>query len=107
MRMFLKEFDEPVIMRGGDILGECHDIVENLTNDQYFFGYSQACYPGAFDNYCGCEDSPYQPYDSIVEYLVTAEHGAFAFVANTRYGLGLWYSTNGPSQNFDREFSMP
>jgi hypothetical protein len=91
------KLDEPVIMRGGEIQGPCHDVVENLTNNQYFFLYSQACYPGAFDN-------KGVPYDCIVEAMLTEPHGAFACVANTRYGWGMRGSTDGPSQHFDREF---
>ncbi len=101
------KLDEPVLMREGVISGDCHDITDNLTNDQYFFMYSQACYSGSFDNkdytmidgHCG-----YLPYDCIAEHMVTAPHGAFACIANTRYGIGMGYSTDGPSQYFDREF---
>jgi len=84
---------------------ECHDVIENMTNNQYFFGYSQACFSGSFDNKC-CQDwgGGYLKYDCIMEYLIGAPHGAFAFIANTRYGLGTMGSTNAPSQNYDREF---
>jgi PKD repeat protein len=103
------KLDEPVFMRSGDISGPCHDII-NLTNEDYFFMYSQACLAGSFDNayplgfdYGLTEDLVYLENDSIVEYMVTAEHGAFACIANTRYGLG-YSSTDAPSQRFDREF---
>ena len=96
------KLDEPVDSHTDE---ECHDIIENLNNDQLFFMYSQACYPGAFDNGLVWKGGPFEfsPYDSIVEYLLTCEHGAFACVANTRYGFGA-YSLNGPSQYYDREF---
>lgn len=67
--------------------------VSNLTNTMYFLGYSQGCNAGAFNN-----------NDCIVEHFVKNQHGAFAFIANSRYG---WFepgSTNGPSQYFDRQF---
>ena len=100
---FMK-LDEPFIFRG-DINWdeEVHDVTENLINNQYFFGYSQACYSGSFDNKLPFEMG-YAQNDSIVERLVTSSHGAFAIVANTRFGWGNYYTTNGASQNFDREF---
>jgi len=67
--------------------------VDDLNNQFPFFLYSQGCDAGAFD---------YE--DSIAEHFVKNEHGAFAVVANSRYG---WYSpetTLGTSQAFDREF---
>ncbi|GAI29604.1 unnamed protein product, partial [marine sediment metagenome] len=97
------KLDEPVRMRQGEIYGECHDIVENLTNDRYFFVYSQACLSGAFDN--KSSDLEIYPYDCIAEYLTTkTEHGAFAAIMNARYGFGSIESTDGPSHRFHREF---
>jgi hypothetical protein len=75
--------------------------MENLTNTNYFFGYSQACYAGAFDN--RNDTGSYLEYDCIAERFITSEYGAFAFIANTRYGVSN-QDTNSPSQNFDREF---
>jgi archaellum component FlaG (FlaF/FlaG flagellin family) len=76
---------------------------DGLTNDQlYFIGYSQGCYCGSFDN--RDEGGEYTDYDCISEHLVTEPHGAVAFIANSRYGLGAWESTDGPSQHYDREF---
>ena len=91
----------------GDIIGNpCYDV-KNLTNENYCFVYSQACLPGAFDNInpdtCECVDGDYLPYDSIVEHFITSAHGAFAFIANTRSGIGA-QDTNAPSQAYDREF---
>jgi len=104
----IMKLDDPVCMRYGVINEECHDIRDNLTNELYFFGYSQACDSGAFDNVYdipGVDEDPASlPYDSIIEHLLTEEHGAFAFIGNTRLGFGIEWSTNGPSQHFDREF---
>jgi len=93
---------EPVKPSGG----ECHDVTENMTNDQYFFGYSQACFSGSFDNKWPEQwGGGYVENDCITEYLIGAEHGAFAFIANTRYGFGMFEgSTNAASQHYDREF---
>jgi hypothetical protein len=77
--------------------------VEALTNTSYFIGYTQGCYSGAFDNR-GTGSSCYCSTDCITEHLTTSAHGAVAFVANDRYGWGQYYSTDGPSQRFDREF---
>jgi len=75
--------------------------VKNLENNKYFFGYSQGCYAGSFDN--RNSDGDYIS-DCIVEDFVTNSNGSFAFIANSRYGWGSYYDTNGPSQHFDREF---
>ncbi|HII07019.1 MAG TPA: hypothetical protein HA349_06825 [Methanotrichaceae archaeon] len=80
------------------------DDVDALYNNKYFFGYSQACYSGSFDNRdfdttCGYLDS-----DCILEHFVTSPTGAFAFIGNSRYGWGYRYSTDGSSQRFDRQF---
>jgi hypothetical protein len=96
------KLDEPVKMRSGIILEECHDVY-SMTNDLYFFVYSQACFSGAFDN-IGVKDKRL-PYDSIAEYLtVKTEHGAFAGIWNSRYGIATRLSTNGPSQCYNRQF---
>ncbi|MCX6667477.1 MAG: C25 family cysteine peptidase [Euryarchaeota archaeon] len=100
------KLDEPVIYRNGVIHGECHDVYD-MTNDKYFFVYSQACYSGAFDGMSPYTDN-FLPYDCIAEYLtVKTEHGAFAGIWNTRYGIGpmMWsYTTDGYSQRYHREF---
>jgi hypothetical protein len=68
--------------------------VSRLTNDKYFFIYSQTCLAGHFDNYdCFAE-----------EITVKTDNGAFAVVMNARSGWGLQDSTDGPSQRYDREF---
>ncbi len=65
----------------------------SLTNTDYFFTYSQGCYPGAFD-------IP----NCFAEVITSTEHGAFAVIMNARYGYGRGNSTDGPSQRFDRQF---
>ena len=64
-----------------------------LTNTDPFFLYTQACLCGGFD-----QD------DCWAEVLSTMETGAFALVANARYGFGARDSTDGPSQRFARRF---
>jgi hypothetical protein len=77
--------------------------VDGLTNDElYFIGYSQGCYSGSFDD--RTDYGEYTDYDCIAEHLTTQPHGAVAFIANSRYGFGVGYSTDGPSQHYDREF---
>jgi len=75
--------------------------VKNLENSKYFFGYSQGCYAGSFDN--RKSDGNYIS-DCIAEDFVTTQNGSFAFIANSRYGWAEAGGTNGPSQHFDREF---
>ncbi len=76
---------------------------DNLTNTMYFLGYSQGCYSGSFDNR-NTSSGSYNSSDCIIEHFTTKLHGAFAYVANSRYGWGDAGSTNGPSQRFDRQF---
>ena len=78
------------------------DVDSSLTNDQYFFAYSQGCYDGAFDN--RGTGGTYGTQDCIVEHFVATPHGAFAFIGNSRYGWGDGDSTDGASQHYDREF---
>jgi hypothetical protein len=73
-----------------------------LTNDEYFFGWTQGCYAGSFDN--RWPNCIYGSSDCILEHFVVADHGAFAFIGNSRYGWGNVFTTNGASQRFDREF---
>ena len=78
------------------------DDVARLKNDRYFFGYSQGCYAGSFDN--RDPDSVYSPNDCILEQFVTEPHGAFAFIGNARFGWGRRATTDGPSQRYNRQF---
>jgi ELWxxDGT repeat protein len=67
--------------------------VDTLTNDDFFFVYSQGCYPGDFPN------------DAIAEHFTTSTRtGAAAVIFNSRYGWGMGNSTDGPSQRPNREF---
>ncbi len=69
-------------------------VTGSLTNEDLCFIYSQACLSGHFDE-----------QDCIAEaFNIKTDHGAFAVVMNARYGWGTSYSTDGPSQRFDREF---
>ena len=64
-----------------------------LTNNEFFFMYSQGCEPGWFD-------TP----DCFAEVLTSMNKGAYAAIMNARYGWGQFNSTDGPSQRFDRQF---
>ena len=70
---------------------------DSLTNTRYFFAYSQGCDNGGFDN-------PYNT-DCIAEHFtIKTDHGAFAVVANARYGFGASGSTDGANQRYHRQF---
>ena len=75
---------------------------DGLVNAHPFFQYSQGCYNGSFDNQVDESGYIYQQ-DCFAEHLSLAEHGAFAVVANARYGWG-GYGRDGVSQRFHREF---
>lgn len=69
------------------------DVDTLIDNTEYFLGYS-----------IGCDCAAFEADDSIVEHFMFNPDGAFAFVANSRYG---WYSpgtTFGAGDRFDREF---
>ena len=75
------------------VLGLTRMNVDGLQNEFPFFFYTQGCDVGAFDR-----------DDCIAEHFVKNTAGAFAVIANSRYG---WYApetTLGTSQAFDREF---
>jgi hypothetical protein len=80
-------------------------VLNDLTNDgvdnSYFIIYSQGCYAASFDN-----RNPGGAYldDCVAEAFVSGEHGAVAFVGNSRYGWAESGTTNGASQYFDRQF---
>ncbi|MDD5529496.1 MAG: C25 family cysteine peptidase [bacterium] len=72
--------------------------VHSLTNTEYFLLYSQGCYTNAFDNATSGSGGAFS------ENFIFAEHGAFAYIGDSRYG---WYgvgSNEGPGEKFDREF---
>ncbi len=80
-----------------------YNHADALTNDKYFFGYSQAGYAASFDNRDPA--GVYLPHDCVLEHFVTAPSGAFAFIGNTRYGLiDLSNINDSPSQKFDYAF---
>ena len=67
---------------------------DELTNNDYCFVYSQTCLAGHFDG-----------LDCFAEHMnVKTPHGAYALIMNARFGYGASYSTDGPSQRFNREF---
>jgi hypothetical protein len=79
--------------------------VDALTNSNYFFGYTQGCYAGSFDDRWFEPTCSYGSSDCILEHFVVDDHGAFAFIGNSRYGWGsVSGNTNGMSQRFDRQF---
>lgn len=70
--------------------------ISTLSNDNYFFVYSQTCLAGSFDN---------NNDDCAAEYFtVETPHGAFAVVMNARYGLGSEDTLESPSQVVDESF---
>lgn len=79
----------------------------NFTNDGvtkgYVLGYSQGCYPGAFDN----RDTSPGVYveDCFAEKITNMSTGEAAFIANSRYGWGEPGGTDGPSQYFHRQYA--
>lgn len=83
------------------------DDVASLNNENYFFGYSMGCFAGAFDNIGagGLGIIPYlSTYDCIVERFITDEQGAFAYVANNRWGIGADTPASAPCQYFHLKF---
>jgi hypothetical protein len=82
------------MMKNQDIL--------SLTNDKYFFIYSQTCLAGSFDN---CYRDNYYEDDCAAEYFtVETPHGAFAVIMNARFGLGSENTLYAPSQILDESF---
>jgi hypothetical protein len=70
------------------------DILSVIHNDDLIFVYSQTCDAGEFDG-----------FDCWAEHMnIKIDEGAFAVIMNARSGWGEWYSTDGPSQRFNREF---
>jgi len=64
-----------------------NDIYE-MTNDKYFFVYSQGCYAGSIDGHYS--DGTYKSTDCFGEAITTgnSDGGAFAYIGNSRYS---WY----------------
>jgi len=84
-------------------MGLTNADVDGITNTAYFLAYSQGCYSNAFDNRTDTVGS--YTVDAISEHF-TAENdrAAFAYIGNTRYGWYVQGSTNGASQQFDKQF---
>jgi len=73
-----------------------------LTNEKYFFIYSQTCLAGSFDN---CYRDTYYEDDCAAEYFtVETTHGAVAVIMNARFGLGSEDTLDSPSQAYDASF---
>ncbi|UCD16294.1 MAG: choice-of-anchor J domain-containing protein, partial [Candidatus Zixiibacteriota bacterium] len=70
------------------------DILALISNTELCLVYSQTCLAGHLDG-----------TDCWAEYMnIKIDEGAFAVIMNARYGFGESYSTDGPSQRFNREF---
>jgi len=75
------------------------DDVDGLINSNYFFAYSQGCYPNAFD------EATSGASGSISEHFACEANAAFGYIGNTRYGWGYCCNDNGPSNKFHRKFA--
>jgi len=79
-----------------------NDDILSLTNNKYFFIYSQTCLAGSFDN---CYRDNYYEDDCAAEcFTVETPHGAFAVIMNARFGLGSEDTLYAPSQIIDESF---
>lgn len=82
--------------------------VASMTNTNYFFLYTQACYSGSIDGRWWGPSAPYitPPGDCVLEDMVnSSNHGAFAIIGNSRFG---WYNSgsfhSGASNLAHKEF---
>jgi hypothetical protein len=80
------------------VMGLYSSDVDGLTNTDYFMAYSIGCYSAAFDNATSGTG------EAIGEHFITSSGGAFAYIGNSRYGLYLPGSTDGPGDRYDRSF---
>jgi len=79
-----------------------NEDILSLTNNKYFFIYSQTCLAGSFDN---CYRDNYYEDDCAAEYFtVETPNGAFAVIMNARFGLGSEDTLYAPSQILDESF---
>ena len=76
--------------------------IDKLTNDKYFFVYSQTCLAGSFDNYY--KGHHYTDDCAAEHFTVETSHGAFAAIMNARYGLGSENTVESPSGYYDKSF---
>lgn len=68
--------------------------VDNLTNTEYCLIYTWACLTNKFE-----------VTDAISEHFLYTQHGAFAYIGNSRYGLfSNTGDASGPSHGFELEF---
>jgi len=67
----------------GGVMGLGTDDIKNLHNDNPLFVFSEGCETAGFD---------YHATDTVGEYFVKSEYGAFAYIGNSRYG---WFLTGG------------
>ncbi|TKJ42107.1 hypothetical protein CEE37_00060 [candidate division LCP-89 bacterium B3_LCP] len=72
-----------------------NNFTNNGVNHNFFIGYSQGCHAGAFEH---------NSSDCIMEKFTKIAHAAVAFIGNSRFGWGAFYTTDGPSQRFHRQF---
>jgi len=75
------------------------DQIAGLFNTKYFLAYSQGC------DACGFDRGTH-PWDDCAGEHFTVENGnggAFAYIGNTRYGFYSPRSTDGSSQQYDKE----
>jgi hypothetical protein len=65
-----------------------NDDIHEMTNNKYFFVYSQGCYAGSIDG--RHSDNTYETMDCFGEAITNgnSDGGAFAYIGNSRYS---WY----------------
>ena len=80
------------------VMGLSRSDVDSLANTKYFMAYSIGCYSAAFDSATSGTG------EAIGEHFVTSNGGAFAYIGNSRYGLYLPDSNDGPGDRYDRSF---
>ena len=78
--------------------------VSALHNTAYYLGFTHGCFCGSLDSKNSY--GSYSSSDCVIEWF-TAKHsaGAFAYIANTRYGFYLQGRTDGPANVYDWEFA--
>ncbi|MCF7912890.1 MAG: T9SS type A sorting domain-containing protein [Candidatus Cloacimonetes bacterium] len=82
----------------GFVFGQTRPSAADYYNTEYGFGYSQGCYPAAFDEATG------QTSECIVENFIIRPAGFFEFIGNSRYG---WYSPGQPASGPSQQYHLP
>jgi len=83
----------------GFVFGQTRPSAADYYNTEFGFGYSQGCYPSAFDEATG------QASECIAENFIIRPGGFYGFIGNSRYGWGTpGYPANGPSQRYHLPF---